>query len=180
MTMQDKLVPYSDRHFNHTPRRNAEFITPPNLIKGKVGSGGLSEEILNKAQALLESNAVDFLPLAEIYLENLQNGIEVSQTPTDNVSHEYLISTMIYPGMQLKANGRMFHYPLITTMADKMIQFLEVIKTPNEKAVEIVIAFHGTMKMVIQARIQGDGGAKGRSLVKALEGACHRYFEKYN
>ena len=180
MTMQDKPVPYSDRHFNHTPRRNAEFITPPNLIKGKVGSGGLSEEILNKAQALLESNAVDFLPLAEIYLENLQNGIEVSQTPTDNVSHEYLISTMIYPGMQLKANGRMFHYPLITTMADKMIQFLEVIKTPNEKAVEIVIAFHGTMKMVIQARIQGDGGAKGRSLVKALEGACHRYFEKYN
>ena len=58
-------------HFDQVPRRKAEFIKPPNILKAKVGSGGLSEDILNKAQLLLENNTVDFQPLAEIYLNSL-------------------------------------------------------------------------------------------------------------
>ena len=177
--IQDDTVFYSERHFNQSPRRKAEFITPPNTIKQKVGSGGLSEEILERAEELLENYAVDFLPLAEIYLDNLMKGIRVCQNPPPGQSAEYLISTMLYPGMQLKANGGMFHYPLVTVMADKLIQFLEVIETPDDKAVEIVIAFHATIKMVVQARIQGEPNAKGRSLVKALNEACERYFKKF-
>ena len=66
------------QHYNQTPKRRAEFIKPLNTLKQKVGSGGLSEDILNKAQALLENNTVDFLPLAEMYLEGLMKGIEKS------------------------------------------------------------------------------------------------------
>ncbi|MDB2682677.1 hypothetical protein N9Z27_00315 [Alphaproteobacteria bacterium] len=171
---------YSLRHYNQTPRRRAEFITPPNLIKQKVGSGGLSDEIIDRAQALLESNTVDFLPLAEIYLNRMMNGIEVARAPSPHDDVEEMISAMLYPAMQLKANGTMFHYPLITTMADKLIQFLEVIREPDKKAVEITLAFHTTMKMVVQGRIQGEGGAHGYGLVRALDEACQKYFEKFS
>jgi len=173
-------TPHNPKHFNQEQRRQAEFITPPNLIKRKVGSGGLSDEILEHAQKLLEDNAVDFLPLAEIYLTNLNDGINLCQNPTAEMTDEYLISTLIYPAIQLRSNGSMFNYPLITAMADKMIHFLEVIDKPNDKVIEIIIAFYATIKMVAQARIQGEGGAKGRSLVKALDGACQRYFERYS
>ncbi len=170
---------YVLRHYNQKPRRRAEFITPPNLIKQKVGSGGLSEEILDRAQELLEKNTIDFLPLAEIYLKRLKDGVVLSANlgPADDI--EYVISTMLYPAIQLKGNGTMFHYPLVTTMADKLIQFLEVIERPDSKIVEIVTAFHTTIEMVVKGRIQGEGGAHGYSLVKALDGACQRYFEKY-
>ena len=123
-------------HYNQKPKRRAEYIRPRNVLKEKVGSGGLSEDILNKAQALLENNTVDFLPLGEIYLNKLMAGIEKAKNrrPTDDL--EYCISNMLYPAMQLKANGGMFHYPLVTVIADKLIQFLEVIETLDLEALD--------------------------------------------
>lgn len=165
-------------HYNQPQKRKAEFITPPNTLKSKVGEGGLSEEILDKAQKLLENTTVDFMPLGEMYLNTLMNGIEKAQNASHDDDGEHLITLMLYPGMQLKANGGMFHYPLVTTIADKLIQFLEVIEKPDMEAVEIVMAFHTTIRAVILGRITGDGGRHGEELVRALNDACMRYFDK--
>ena len=108
-------------HYSQKPRRRAEFIKVPNTLKAKVGSGGLSEDILNKAQALLENNTVDFQPLAEMYLTALMKGIDIAKGGSFDEA-EYIISSMLYPAMQLKANGGMFHYPLVTKVADKLIR----------------------------------------------------------
>ncbi|QQG35459.1 MAG: hypothetical protein HYS17_07900 [Micavibrio aeruginosavorus] len=167
------------QHFNQAPRRRAEIIKPPNTLKAKVGSGGISEAILNKAQALLENNIVDFMPLAEMYLQNLMRAIETAQTNSDKLDTETLIAGMIYPAVQLKANGGMFHYPLVTTMADRLIQYLEVIVEADMDALEIVLAFHTTIRAVIMGRIIGTGGRHGQELLAALNDACMRYFERY-
>lgn len=167
------------KHYNRVPVRKAEFIKPPNHLKRKVGSGGLSDDIIDKAQALLENNTVDFLPLAEMYLENLMKGIENAKDvhPDDDI--EPSIAGMLYPGMQLKANGGMFQYPLVTRIADKMIQFLEVLEEVDIEAVEIIVAYHTTIRAVVLGRITGDGGRHGNDLIEALNDACMRYFEKY-
>lgn len=165
-------------HYNQTPKRKAEFINPPNTLKQKVGSGGISEEILTKAQELLENNTVDFLPLGEMYLNTLMKGIEKAKNAHPEDDKEHLITLMLYPGMQLKANGGMFHYPLVTRISDKLIQFLEVIEEPDNEAIEIVMAFHTTIRAVILGRISGDGGRHGSELIDALDKACLRYFDK--
>lgn len=167
------------QHYNRTPVRKAEFIRPPNTLQQKVGTGGLSDDIIDKAQKLLEENTVEFEPLANVYMASLSNGIEMAKgfEPSDDV--EEIIASMLYPAMQLKANGGMFNYPLISQMADKLIQFLEVIDEPDIEAVEIVLAFHTTLSAVIQGRIKGDGGKNGQDLVLALTQACMRYFEKH-
>ncbi|MBP7722733.1 MAG: hypothetical protein KA155_09380 [Alphaproteobacteria bacterium] len=167
------------QHFSQKPRRNAEFIKPPNMLKTKVGSGGLSDDILNKAENLLENNTVDFQPLAEMYLAGLMKGIELAKESDPNDDQEYVISRMLYPGMQLKANGGMFHYPLVTRIADKLIQFLEVIERVDIEVVEIVMAFHTTIRAVVMGRVSGDGGKHGTELMRALNEACVRYFDKY-
>lgn len=166
-------------HFNQEPRRKAEFIKPPNTLKAKVGSGGLSEQILAKAQALLENNSVDFQPLAEMYLGSMMKGIEFANSPSPDADAEGIIAAMLYPAMQLKANGGMFHYPLVTMIADRLVQFLEVIEEPDIDAVEIVLAFHTTIRAVVMGKITGTGGRHGEELVGALSEACMRYFEKY-
>ncbi len=166
------------QHYNQTPKRKAEFINPPNYLKEKVGSGGLSDNILEKAQALLENNTVDFMPLANMYLEGLMSGIETTKNSKPEDDQEYLISMMLYPAMQLKANGGMFHYQLITDIADRLIQFLEVIAEPDIESVEIILAFHTTMRAIIQGKILGSGGAHGEELLRALNSACIRYFER--
>lgn len=173
----------TDTHFNQTPVRKAEFINPPNILKSKVGSGGLSQNILTKAQTLLENNTVDFRPLGEMYLDQLQEGVDQAAVdlnrPEEERNGEKHIRLMLYPSMQLKANGGMFHYDLVTTIGDKLVQFLEVIERPDIEALEIVQAFHTTIRAVLLGKIQGSGGRYGAELVQALDDACHRYFEKF-
>lgn len=167
-------------HFNQKQRRRAEFIKLPNTLKSKVGSGGLSEEILQKAEKLLEDNTVDFTPLGEMYLTTLMKGIELAKNASGDDDGEYIISSMLYPSMQLKANGGMFHYPLVTRVADKLIQFLEVIEQPDIEAIEIVLAFHTSIRAIVLGRVTGTGGKYGAELIGALNAACMRYFEKYS
>ena len=166
------------KHFNQSPRRKADYIRPPNTLKAKVGSGGLNEEILSKAQTLLENNSVDFIPLAEIYLASVLRGIENARDNFKTIDAETLIAAIIYPVMQLKANGGMFHYHLVTRTADKLIQFLEVIESTDDEALEIATAFHTTIRAVVLGRITGDGGKYGQELLDALNEACLRYFDK--
>lgn len=167
-----------DDHYSMQPRRNAEFFNPPNHLKLKVGTGGLTENILGKAQALLENNTVDFTPLAEMYLDAMMKGIEQARTPDPDLDKDTLIAAILFPGMQLKANGGMFQYHLVTHIADRFVQFMEVIETVDHEALEIIIAFHTTIRAVILGRIKGDGGKRGEELMTALVEACHRYFEK--
>jgi len=165
-------------HYSMQPRRKAEFFNPPNNLKLKVGFGGLTENILSKAQALLESNSQDFAPLAEMYLDSMMKGINQARTSSSELDKEKIIGSILFPGMQLKANGGMFHYELITRISDRFIQFMEVIDEIDADALEIILAFHTTIRAIILGRIKGNGGQRGEELMSALIDACQRYFEK--
>lgn len=164
-------------HFNQKRKRRAEFIKIPNTLKARAGSGGLSEEILEMAQTLLENNTTDFSPMANTYLDQLFQGIESARVPKKRDTEEQ-IAMIIYPAMQLKANGSMFQYPLITLMAQELIEFLEVIDRPDPKVLEICYAFYTTMRAVVSGGIKGNGGKAGQKLLAALTEACNRYFQK--
>lgn len=168
------------KHYNQTPKRDATFIMPPNIIKGKVGTGGLNEKVLKRAQKLLETHTADFSPLADIYLSRMMEGIEAAEKVDKNEYNlEDLISAILLPCVQLKANGAMFHYQLITRIADRFVQFMEVVERLDTETLEIARAYHSTIKIVVAGKIKGDGGKQGDALVEELNNACMRYFEKH-
>ncbi len=167
------------KHYNQKPRRNAEFIKPPNVLKAKVGLGGLSDQVLNRTQKLLENHAADFTPLAELYLDRMKNGLdEARELAQDSVSEEQ-IARILFPCVQLKANGAMFHFPLITRVAERFVQFMEVVERLDDETLDIAMAFYNTLKIISGGKIKGDGGVQGDALVEELNGACMRYFEKH-
>lgn len=167
------------KHYNQKPRRNAEFITPPNVIKAKVGYGGLSNQVLERAQKLLEEHTEDFAPLARIYLDKMKDGIKAARNLSQDSFDEDQISLILFPCVQLKANGSMFHYALVTRLADRFVQFMEVVECLDNETLDIADAFHSTIKIVVASQIKGDGGAQGEDLVEELNSACMRYFEKH-
>lgn len=167
------------KHYNQTPKRNAEFITPPNLIKAKVGYGGLSDQVLERAQKLLEEHTEDFAPLAQIYLDKMKDGIQDARSRGVSTNDEEQISLILFPCVQLKANGAMFHYALVTRLADRFVQFMEVVEQLDNETLDIADAFHSTIKIVVASQIKGDGGQRGEDLVEELNAACMRYFEKH-
>ncbi len=168
-----------DKHYNQKPRRNAEFINVPNILKAKVGTGGLSDKVIERAQELLESHAEEFAPLADIYLSRMDDAIKDAKNNDITDSNlENKITNILLPCVQLKANGAMFNYPLVTRIANKFAQFMEVVDCLDAQVLDIASAFHATIKIIVTGGIKGDGGTQGEALAAELNNACLRYFDK--
>src|SRR6056297_3484749 len=134
--------PSNPEHYNQPVLRKAEFITPPNILRSKIGTGGLSRETLNKAQSLIDHADQEFAPFAAEHLDELKAQVQVILKNKHSIPNEEAIESLMIPVVHLRSNGQMFQYPLITLAANKLIKFLEVIKTLDAKALEIVMAFH--------------------------------------
>lgn len=161
-------------------KMKVQFLQPPNRLRVKVGTGGLPENIIQRAQKILDSTDLDFGPMADDYIEMFDEALQkLSDTP-DPTRNDILQVTL--PVMQLKANGGMFRYQLITDVANILLNFLEELEPAglNEDAWEIINAHAQAIRSVVAHRVEGDGGGEGRQLKSELYDACRRYFEKYN
>ena len=159
---------------NAPRKRRAELINPPNKIKEKVGSGGLDENIISKAQVMLENNTVDFKPIADMLIDVLAEAVQDAKGNV--IKGEAAIEALIYPAMQLKAQGSMFHYPLVTEISNILVNFLETVTEADKDVLDIIVAHKMAIKAVISGKIQGDGGKTGKDLRDALMDACNRFY----
>ncbi|MFN7113504.1 MAG: hypothetical protein ACK4PK_04010 [Alphaproteobacteria bacterium] len=154
--------------------RNAELISPPNRLKEKVGSGGIDEAVLMKAQELLERNTINFEPIANMLIDLLVEAI--ADAKSGDLKGEEAIEAMIYPAMQMKAQGSMFHYPLVSDISHILVNFLETVENTDRDVLDIVIAHKMSIKAVLASHLKGDGGKTGKELREALMEACGRYY----
>ncbi len=156
---------------------NAVVLMPPNMLRKKVGWGGLGADIITRAQKVLEQAAASLEPAADNllgkYVENLREVLDSDLSTLDK-------EDIIHPVVQLKSQGSMFNYPLITMASDSLVNFLESL--PGEldaDAMEVVQAHFMTLHVIISQHMHGDAGAQGKVLVVELRKACERYYKKY-
>ena len=153
------------------------FFNPPNVLREKVGYGGLDPQLLDKAQTFLDKNDLDFAPYAEGYLKRL--GQAIAQIKAGKLKGQAAIDAMVRPIMELKANGGMFRYRLVTEIAGVILNFLEDVEELNKDAVQLVEVHYQTIYVIVSNGLRGDGGAEGRQLAEELYDACVRYYNKY-
>ena len=156
-----------------------EFISLPNIIKGKVGSRGLSEDTLKKAQRLMKEHDIDFGPQAKENLQILMDSIKKAQNVQSLEEKEMtaLISEILSPCIELNSHGSMFRFPLVSEISYIVIRFLKNIQNIDEKVLEIFLAYHATARAIIQNKLYGDGGDYGQELIQSLDAACNRYIK---
>lgn len=160
-----------------TSTQKPRFIRPPNILKQKVGFGGIDEKLLEQSQHLIDNTELDFTPYAKDYLEALSQAIQ--EVKVGSFSIEEARDKVIKPVMQLKANGGMFRYQLISEIADIALQFLESVDVINDDSIDVLKAHQKTMDIIIHNKLKGSGGKEGYALVKELDGACKRYFSRH-
>lgn len=161
-------------------KRKPRFILPPNKLKEKVGEGGIPAEKLNKAQAHITTNKVDFTPEGHKHLGTLNNLIHQAGALSSDAQRRDMCEEIILEVMQLKAHGGMFHFGLISMVSDVVLQFLEKVKTINGDVLTILTAYGHTLKAILENGMRGDGGQEGMALAWELEQACERYFKRHN
>jgi hypothetical protein len=168
----------ADPYFDQKRVRSVEFIQVPRDLQEKVGTGGLDRKIIEAAQKIIEKNDVDFVPMAQRHLSALHEGIRLIRTQRDRFDADGLLATLSHPTIQLKANGAMFGYPLVTKVTDLMIRFLEVVKNLDDDALDVINGFITAINAIIVSEMRGFGGEDGKQLYNALDEACNRYFSK--
>ena len=156
---------------------DVKLITPPHVLREKMGHGGIAPAALEQAQTFIDNNDVDFVPYAGSFLDRLNNAIKAARNahPRD----KQVINTLVKPVMELKANGAMFKYGLITELADILLNFLEDLDNLNDDSFEIVDAHYKAISAIIHNRLTGNGGREGKALVNELYSACQRYTKKH-
>lgn len=156
-------------------KKQPRVIKANYVLQAKVGSGPLDEKVVEECQKVMDTNDVDFAPLAREFLDKLKTAID--QAKTGEVSLEDSVQAMTQPVMELKANASTFKYTLIGNLANVMLSFLEAIKTMDKTVLEIVEAHHKTLTAIVANKMKGDGGANGKMLEQELKDACKRYFQ---
>lgn len=157
-------------------QKDVTILRANKSLQAKVGAGPLDERVVERCQKVMDSNTVDFAPLALEYLGKLEEAIALARN--GSIDMKQAVHDMTAPVMQLKANASTFKYTLIGSLANIMLSFLEAIKEMDSDVIAIVNAHHQTLKAIVLKKMTGDGGAVGKTMEEELKGACARYFSK--
>lgn len=157
--------------------KKAKFITPPNILRQKVGTGGIDQRTLDRAEEFIDSNSFDFADVAEEIIRNLRR--QVKEVRAGRERGKAAIEKLARPIMELKAGGGMFRYQMVSDIADIALNFLETVTKLDDDCLEIVEAHHDALQAIVSKRLQGAGGAQGRALAGELEKASQRFFKKH-
>ena len=150
-----------------------KLVKPENKLKKKVGNGGFKESDLIKAQSMIENNTIDFKPIAIGLLAELKAAL--SEVELGKTKGKEALGQILYPLMQLRAQGSLFHYPVITSISDIIVDFLDGVGVLDDDVVEIVVGYQKSLQAILTLGIKDDANPVGKDLRKALTEACQRY-----
>lgn len=157
---------------------DARFIMPPNLLKEKVGSGGLPLSVIQRADEVIRDTEIDFTPTAQILMRGIENALKTAEQ--DGMRTRTHITLLSGPIMQMKANCGMFGYPLLSDIAAISLGFLENVVVLDDDAMAVIRAHIKTMTIVLAQGLRGHGGKQGIHLIAELRKVCDRYYRRYD
>jgi len=152
----------------------AEMVVPPNRLKEKAGSGGFDEKVVTRAQDQIKNNTVDFQPIAAELIAQLDKTL--ADVRSGKLKDGAAMREILAPAMQLKAQGAMFHYPLVSEISNILVNFLETVTDTDADVLEIITAHKTSITAVLSGKIrEEDKGKVGKELCSALLDTCERY-----
>ena len=167
-------LPQDDVFKNRARLRKATVITPPNVIKSKVGDGGIDPADLKNAQDYVAGNTVDFIPIGKALVEALH--VIIGQIKTGKLRGEGAIEAMLFPAAQLKAQGALFRYSLVSEIAEILVDFLERVEKADKDVIDVVDAHVVAVTFILSNSMKDDGRGLDRELKNSLLKACSRYY----
>ena len=146
-----------------------EIINPPNTLKSKVregGPGAVDLATLERAENVITEMADSYLEWVQEDLKRIEGAYkklaEASGERTKEAEEVFQIAH------DIKGQGGSFGYDLMTLIANELCRLIERQDGFGPAEVQAVKVHIDAMKLVIQNRMKGDGGANGQALVDGI------------
>lgn len=152
----------------------SNLISPSTTLQTKAGTGWIAPDKIKACQAMLDNNSYDFAPIGTAILDRLQTPIEKARDGkiTRPHAHEKILECV----MQLKANGTMFQYPIVTSLCAVVMSFLETIENLDDQALEIAQTLHNHLSLIFEKQVKKTTSAPAKAMEKEIKSICHAYF----
>ncbi|MBK6895783.1 MAG: hypothetical protein IPH06_04250 [Alphaproteobacteria bacterium] len=145
-------------------------------LRTKIGRGKIPPSAILACTQLMESNAFDFQSLASDLLRGMRQTIE--KFHAERLSGQEALSDLRNRIMQFKGNAATFHYPLLTDIAQIVLDLIENIEELDAPALEIITAFEDTATKLLHRQIRGKSDTRSAKIPAEFRKACERYWSK--
>ena len=148
-----------------------EIISPPNLLKAKVKTGGpgaVDAAMLDRAEAAIANLADQYLDWVEQDLDRIAKAFEELKS-ADEATVPQKLETIFQVSHDIKGQGGSFGYDLMTSVGNQLCRLIEHADPGNPKLLEAIGVHIETLKLVIAQRIKGNGGKVGEQMLAGLE-----------
>ncbi len=153
-----------------------QLITPPNLLKVKVGNSdgepGFDLRTIALAAGAVDNLANDFeerLKLETALITKLSKDMDASPERAERLARKVERIARDIGGL-----GTTYGYELITEACESLCRYFEEIGKPNRSSGEVVRAHTDAIRAVMKSKVRGDGGALGKELVTSLHSLVDR------
>jgi hypothetical protein len=154
-----------------------EYIQPPNNLRAKQKAAGVSmsfdSKALDHAEAAIRRSVEDYFTSVNEDLVKLQRCYDLAMSePDKRAAH---LEELHGVAQAVAGQGSSFGYPLITALGSQMCHFIEDHlfplageRIPTETEMGAIKVHIETIRLVIQQKMEGEGGDAGKKLVAGL------------
>jgi chemotaxis protein histidine kinase CheA len=151
-----------------TKKKDHLVLTPPNRLKEKMGTGGISKTVLEKAEEIAEKHAIQFFKKANNSLIELQDCCD--QIPKEGQSKiDIEIWSKIYKiAHELRGEGATFGHPIISDISKTLIVYLDGFKERPMNSV-ILKAHINALVVILKHGIKTGDNTTAKELCTTLD-----------
>lgn len=155
----------------------ARRIAASRDLQNKVGTGTVNEAVVSRAQKVMDTNTVDFAPLAQPDLTALQNAIDNAKTEfktPEAVDHKAILQSFKTPVMNIKSNAGTFKYEFVSQLTAMVLLLLENKQKVDTRLIKVVDVLHKTTLLALAYDMKGNGGDNGQVLLESFKKLCEK------
>ena len=127
-------------------------------------------------QEYIDNIKIDYRPVASKYLSKLESLL--AEFTESRQSHDFYISEMIKPVMELKATGGMFNEDVVASVSGTVLSLLENSDMLDDDLLDIVIAHNTAVNAAVELGVRSMDDHRANALIMEVRQACVRYQSK--
>lgn len=146
-----------------------EIIDPPNQLKSKVregGPGAVDLATLQRAESVIADMADSYLEWVQEDLTRLDEAYKAFAAAEGDKKAE--AEEVFQVAHDIKGQGGSFGFDLMTVIGNELCRLIERVDKIGPAEVQAVKVHIDALKLVIQNKMKGDGGANGQALVAGI------------
>lgn len=152
-------------------KTEVQYITPPNNLRQKQKLAGVTSSIdgvwLDAAEKSMGNAKFDYLEAVSEDMTRLQAAYDVALK--DQAGRVERIQELYAIVQTIKGQGSSFGYPLISNVGAQLARFIEDCGDNLTDAQMEGVKLHvETLRLIMQQKMEGDGGPMGQKIVAGL------------